>query len=204
MSPQRESVSPESRPARRPDATKGVGDGLMEVSPESRPAQRPDAIVGAGLAVVTRSAEETEALALGLGPFIPRGAVLALYGDLASGKTCFVRGLAQYFAGGTPIHSPTFTLINEYGHDPKLYHLDLYRLSGPEQLADLGYEEVFDSEEICAVEWADRAAALLPAARVCVHFSHAGGDVRRIQIEDGAQVLRPGWQQCRATARDNL
>lgn len=143
----------------------------------------------------TASPQETEAAGLRLAPFIPRGTLLALYGDLASGKTCFVRGLAQYFAGEDIVHSPTFTLVNEYGTGRKLYHLDLYRLSGPEELADLGYEELFDAEEVCAVEWAERAERVLPARRVDVVFTHGGGDCRTIEVKDPLGLLDEGWRQ---------
>ena len=57
---------------------------------------------------------------------------LARFGDLATGKTCLVRGMAAHHTGGAPVHSPTFTLVNQYGADPALYHLDLYRLGGPD------------------------------------------------------------------------
>jgi len=144
-------------------------------------------------AIQTNSPEATEALAARIAPCIPGGVVLALYGDLAAGKTCFVRGLARYFAGDELVHSPTFTLVNEYGTAPKLYHLDLYRLGGPEDLADLGYEELFDSGQVCAIEWAERAGDLLPPSRIDIHFRHVVGDIREIQIHDPESLLLPGW-----------
>lgn len=139
--------------------------------------------------VVTHSPEETENLGARLAPLLPGGTVLALYGDLASGKTCFVRGLARHFAGQELVHSPTFTLVNEYGEGPRLYHLDLYRLSEDTELVELGYEEIFGGEDVCAVEWAERAGKLLPVRRVDVRFSHLQGDQRRILIEDVGSCL---------------
>ncbi len=141
----------------------------------------------------TASAEETESLGQALAPMLPRGCVLALRGDLATGKTCLVRGMARHFAEGVPIHSPTFTLVNQYGHDPALYHLDLYRLGGPGEVADLGYEELFDSDGICVVEWADRAEGLFPVTRVDIELAHAGHDRRRIIIANHG-ILPKGWQ----------
>lgn len=141
----------------------------------------------------TQTPEETEQLGNALARLLPKGAVVALFGDLATGKTCLVRGMASFFAQGQPTHSPTFTLVNEYGREHKLYHLDLYRLDGPEMLADLGYEEIFDSEGVCAVEWAERAASLLPASHIEIHLEHAGGDRRAILIEDHG-LLPEGWQ----------
>lgn len=130
----------------------------------------------------THSPEETEEAGFVLAGLLPTGALVALRGDLAAGKTCFVRGMARCFDPQAPVHSPTFTLVNQYGHDAPLYHLDLYRLGGPDELADLGYEEVFDSEGVCVVEWAERAEGLLPAERVDLFLAHAGGDCRTIRL----------------------
>lgn len=143
---------------------------------------------GGGLTVEfsfeTSSPEQTEEAGFILAGLLPKGALVALHGDLAAGKTCFVRGMARCFDQHAPVHSPTFTLVNQYGSDMPLYHLDLYRLGGPEELADLGYEEVFDSEGVCVVEWAERAGDLLPAQRIDIHLSHAGGDRRRLEFHN--------------------
>lgn len=143
--------------------------------------------------LVSRSPDQTEAIARALAPFIPAGTVLALVGDLAAGKTCFVRGLAGYFTNREEVHSPTFTLVNEYGNHHELLHLDLYRLAGPEDLIALGYEELFEPLGICAVEWADRAGNLLPAETVRLTFEHRGGDLRGIEIDDPSNRLGKNW-----------
>lgn len=144
------------------------------------------------LDLITQSPGETEALGRTLAALIPRGAVVGLYGGLATGKTCLVRGMASCLTQGSGVHSPTFTLVNQYGRDPILYHVDLYRLAGPGELADLGYEELFDSDGVCAVEWAERANGLLPPHRLDIFLKHGGGDRRRIRIRDRG-VLPKGW-----------
>lgn len=141
----------------------------------------------------THSPSETEALGRTLAALLPRGAVVALFGDLATGKTCLVRGMTAHFAGEAPIHSPTFTLVNQYGRDFPLYHLDLYRLGGPEELADLGYEELFEPDGVCVIEWAERAGQLLPKQRLDIFLSHAGGDARLLRARD-AGLLPEGWE----------
>jgi tRNA threonylcarbamoyladenosine biosynthesis protein TsaE len=142
--------------------------------------------------IETASPEETEGLGRAVAAMMPHG-VVALRGDLAAGKTCFVRGMAQCFGASPMVHSPTFTLINEYGQHKKLFHFDLYRLSGPYEVEDLGATELFASGALCAVEWADRAEVLLPALRLDVQFEHAGDDRRRVTfINCGA--LPPGWE----------
>jgi len=145
------------------------------------------------LELVTQSPEETERLGGRLARILPDGAVVALFGDLAAGKTCLVRGMSRMFGASASVHSPTFTLVNRYGRDRMLYHLDLYRLSGAEELADLGYEELFEPDGVCVVEWAERADGLLPARRVDVRIDHAGRDVRRIRMENHG-ALSTGWE----------
>lgn len=134
--------------------------------------------------IKSESPEQTEEAGYLLAELVPRGTLVALCGDLAAGKTCFVRGMARGFDELAPVHSPTFTLVNQYGTDTPLYHLDLYRLGGPEELADLGYEEIFDSEGVCVVEWAERAEGLLPAQRLDIHLAHAGGDARTLRFHN--------------------
>lgn len=141
----------------------------------------------------TESPEETERLGAALASCLSPSTVVALRGQLASGKTCFVRGMASHF-GVSAVHSPTFTLINEYGGSPKLYHMDLYRLHSLDEVADLGCEELFASNDCCAVEWAERAEGLLPQDAVSIAFEHGGGDVRKITIEDRGR-LADGWEE---------
>ncbi|MBN2308778.1 MAG: tRNA (adenosine(37)-N6)-threonylcarbamoyltransferase complex ATPase subunit type 1 TsaE [Candidatus Hydrogenedentes bacterium] len=154
------------------------------------------------ITVHTRSPDETERLGALIASLLPRGAVVALRGELASGKTCFVRGMAAAVSeSGGPgrVHSPTFTLVNEYGQSPRLYHMDLYRLGGADELADLGYEELFDSDGICAVEWAERAEPLLPAARLDILLEHEpptdadSVQSRRVTLCDNG-LLPNGWR----------
>jgi tRNA threonylcarbamoyladenosine biosynthesis protein TsaE len=143
--------------------------------------------------ITTRSEAETEALGMTLARLLRPGSVVALRGDLAAGKTCLVRGMARALTGDAAVHSPTFTLVNEYGSPPALYHFDLYRLRGPEELFALGYEERFGGTAMAAVEWAERAEPLLPAHRVEIAMRHAGGDIREIRIRD-LGCLPEGWQ----------
>ncbi|MBI4558648.1 MAG: tRNA (adenosine(37)-N6)-threonylcarbamoyltransferase complex ATPase subunit type 1 TsaE [Candidatus Hydrogenedentes bacterium] len=140
----------------------------------------------------TSSPEETEQLGLRLARLLPPKSVVALRGELGTGKTCFVRGMAKHFTGANAVHSPTFTLVNEYGAGPKLYHIDLYRLTSLDEIADLGCAELFDSDALCAVEWAERAEALLPSQYLDVFLEHAGEDCRRVTITNHG-VLAEKW-----------
>lgn len=139
--------------------------------------------------LITHSPLETEALGERLAQTLPQGTVLALHGDLATGKTCLVRGMAKVFGPQDLVHSPTFTLVNRYGAGPYLYHLDLYRLNAWEEALDLGIEELIAPDGLCAVEWAERAEGLLPRDTLHLHLEHAGGDDRRIAWETLNEAL---------------
>ncbi len=112
--------------------------------------------------VKTNSPEETWELAGELADKIEPGTVIALHGDLGAGKTCFIQGFAAALGIDEPITSPTYTLIGEYEGRLPLHHIDLYRLSGPQEALGLGLEEYFDVNGITAIEWAERAEGLLP------------------------------------------
>ena len=107
--------------------------------------------------IISHSPAETEALGEKFGRAAQRGLVIALSGDLGAGKTQFVRGLARGLGVTTRVHSPTFTLVNEYGGGRlKLFHLDLYRLETPEQILSAGIEEFLSPDGVAVIEWAER------------------------------------------------
>lgn len=112
--------------------------------------------------VKTNSPDETWELAAELANELGAGTVIALHGDLGAGKTCFIQGFAAALGIDEPVTSPTYTLIGEYEGRLPLHHIDLYRLSGPEEALGLGLEEYFDMNGITAIEWAERAEGLLP------------------------------------------
>jgi tRNA threonylcarbamoyladenosine biosynthesis protein TsaE len=133
--------------------------------------------------VISNSAEETQALARQLTVRLTPGSILALHGDLGSGKTCFVTGIAQTLDITDPITSPTFTMINEYSGSMPLCHMDLYRISRPEELFSLGLDDYFETNGITVIEWAERAADLLPANTIHINFETMDQpDSRRITI----------------------
>jgi tRNA threonylcarbamoyladenosine biosynthesis protein TsaE len=109
------------------------------------------------VSLLSRSPAETEALGEAWGRTATPGLVIALNGDLGAGKTQLVRGLARGLGCRARVHSPTFTLVNEYldGRLP-LYHLDLYRLETPEQIASAGLEDFLQPEGVTVIEWAAR------------------------------------------------
>ena len=110
---------------------------------------------------ISHSPADTESLGEKFGRAAPRGQIIALSGDLGSGKTQFVRGLARGLEIATRVHSPTFTLVNEYaGGRLKLFHLDLYRLETAAQVLSAGIEEFLQPDGVSVIEWAERICGL--------------------------------------------
>ena len=116
---------------------------------------------------ISHSPAETEALGERFGRAAQRGLVIALSGDLGAGKTQFVRGLARGLGFPGRVHSPTFTLVNEYGGGRlTLFHLDLYRLETPEQLLSAGIEDFLTPAGVSVIEWAERLKTANPLVNV--------------------------------------
>ncbi|NQU39851.1 MAG: tRNA (adenosine(37)-N6)-threonylcarbamoyltransferase complex ATPase subunit type 1 TsaE [Lentisphaerae bacterium] len=135
---------------------------------------------------ISHSPDDTHRLAADLLERLPPRAVIALYGDLGSGKTCFVQGLAMAMGITEPVTSPTFTLVNEYMGTMPLTHIDLYRLSQPDEALAMGIEELLESDGITAIEWAERAEGLFPAHTLHLRFrTPPDGNSRIITIEEG-------------------
>ncbi len=121
---------------------------------------------------ISHSEAETEALGRRLASALSPGAVVAYRGDLGMGKTAFTRGLAQGLGYQGRVTSPTFTIVNEYeGTGMPLFHFDMYRLEGAEDLFDIGWEDYLDRGGVCAVEWSERVEEALPEDAVTVSFS---------------------------------
>ncbi|MDQ7820674.1 MAG: tRNA (adenosine(37)-N6)-threonylcarbamoyltransferase complex ATPase subunit type 1 TsaE [Armatimonadota bacterium] len=130
--------------------------------------------------LVTRSAEETEAVGRRLGARLQPGDVVALSGDLGAGKTVLARGIALGAGASGYIASPTFTLVREYRGAVPVFHVDLYRLDRPEQLDDLGLDDILAGGGIVVIEWAERARHLLPADHLWVTVAFADGEQERV------------------------
>ena len=133
------------------------------------------------------SVEETWTVAAALAPVLSPGRVIALTGDLGAGKTTFMQGLGFALGVQRPVTSPTFTLSVEYPTPRfKLVHMDLYRLSGPDDLLAIGFAEYLESGAVVAVEWPERAGDLIPADAIRIHFTlTADSDTRVIAIDGG-------------------
>ena len=132
----------------------------------------------------SRSVAETEAIAAELAQSFRGGECIALDGDLGAGKTRFVRGLVRGLGGSAKsVSSPTFVLLNVYDSGRlTVYHLDAYRVHGPEDFETIGFAELLEQGGIVVVEWAERVRQLLPPGHVAVQITPLGGDLRSIDI----------------------
>jgi tRNA threonylcarbamoyladenosine biosynthesis protein TsaE len=135
--------------------------------------------------IISGSVDETQKLGKLIGSTLSAGTVLALTGDLGSGKTSFVQGLAEglevpddYY-----ITSPSYTLINEYPGRFTLFHVDLYRITDTVDIEDIGLYEILDDDAaVAAVEWADRIEPKLLPDSISIHFEITGDNTRNIRI----------------------
>ncbi len=133
----------------------------------------------------TNTAEETKLLAQQLAAQLKPGDVLAMRGNLASGKTTFTQGITSYYEVREFALSPTFTYINEYhgNKNQEIVHIDAYRLKSGAELISMGIWEYYDSGAIIIIEWADIVADAIPEDAFGFHFRHVDDD------ENGREIL---------------
>jgi tRNA threonylcarbamoyladenosine biosynthesis protein TsaE len=126
------------------------------------------------LEFISRSPEQTRRLGTRLGELLRGGELLCLEGELGAGKTTLTQGIATGWGVTGPVRSPTFILINEFrrpGDRHKLYHVDLYRMSGSADAWALGLDDIWTSGGVCVIEWPERAQDILPAERLWVRLT---------------------------------
>lgn len=135
---------------------------------------------------LSNSPADTKKIAADLAATLSGGEVIAFYGDLGMGKTCFVSGLAEGLGFCGEVSSPTFAIINEYlGGRLNLYHFDMYRVSGWDDLYSTGYFEYMESGGVLAVEWSENIEAALPENVIRVTIKRTSESERQIIITGG-------------------
>ena len=133
---------------------------------------------------VTHSPAETRRLGARLAALLQPGNIVGLQGDLGSGKTQFVKGLARGLGVREAVHSPTFILANEY-HSGRLpvFHVDAYRVESAGEAIGFGLDDYLNDGGVTTIEWADRVAGALPQERLWIEFADAGDDNRTISLQ---------------------
>ena len=138
----------------------------------------------------SESALQTEKIGNILAKSIPYGSVVAMFGDLGAGKTAFTRGFTKGMGISCDVSSPTFALVNEYRGDKKtLYHFDMYRISGWDDLYSTGYFDYLDEGASLIIEWSENIEALLPEDCVRVTIEKTENTDERIIEIIGAELL---------------
>ena len=133
--------------------------------------------------IITNSTEETQKLGKSFSKYLKPGNIVALIGNLASGKTSFVKGVLKGLDYKYEVTSPTFTLINEYYAKSKVIHVDFYREENITRWNELGFQNIINSDSIILIEWADLIPDLLPDIDYKLCFKHNGKDMRKIELK---------------------
>jgi len=131
--------------------------------------------------IILKDENETRSLGLRIAEALEPGDVVALIGDLGTGKTSLTKYIAEGLGVTEVINSPTFTIVKEYnsGRLP-LYHFDVYRLGNGSELLDAGAEDMLYGNGVCVIEWADIAADVLPGDSLVVRLGYGDGEGVRI------------------------
>lgn len=133
---------------------------------------------GSTISVTTHSDEETRSLGARLGELLERGDILLLHGDLGTGKTRLAQGIARGLGVRQPVTSPSFVLMNEYDGREALFHVDLYRLDGAEDLDELGLWD-YAERGVLVLEWPERGAGVLPGDGLAIELSYGHDEESR-------------------------
>jgi len=135
--------------------------------------------------IIAQSVEETIIYGEKLGTLVNSGDVICLTGDLGTGKTHFVKGFAKGLKIEDSITSPTFTIVNEYQGRLKLNHFDVYRVSDPEEIENIGFDEYIFSSAVSIIEWANFIEELIPKESLRINIikvPEKGDNYREIEV----------------------
>jgi len=141
-------------------------------------------------AFLSHSSENTFEFAQRFGRTLPTNSVICFFGDLAAGKTTFIKGLLKGAADLNPseVQSPTFAYLNVYEGSKTAFHFDLYRLKSAEEFFTMGFDEYFEAGGICCVEWSERISSFLPEGCIQIFLEHVAENKRLITIKEDNHV----------------
>ncbi|MCK4353247.1 tRNA (adenosine(37)-N6)-threonylcarbamoyltransferase complex ATPase subunit type 1 TsaE [candidate division WOR-3 bacterium] len=119
-----------------------------------------------------------------IGKNLKEGDIVALYGELGTGKTVLVKGIAKGIECENQVKSPSFVFVHEYKGKIPIYHIDLYRINNPQELLNLGIQEFFEGDGICLIEWAEKAEQTLPLSHIDIKFKVLNKNTREITLSN--------------------
>jgi tRNA threonylcarbamoyladenosine biosynthesis protein TsaE len=138
-------------------------------------------------AITTKNAEETINTGIEIAKHLGDKSIVALYGDLGSGKTQLVKGICKGLGVGQTVNSPTFIIVNEYSSPsfPKIYHFDLYRMKTQDEILNIGFDDYITTGNIVLIEWPEHVEDILPRDTIKIHLAHtsANENERWIKLE---------------------
>ncbi|MBR3789282.1 MAG: tRNA (adenosine(37)-N6)-threonylcarbamoyltransferase complex ATPase subunit type 1 TsaE [Clostridia bacterium] len=147
------------------------------------------------ISVKANNFEETIEYAKKLGSSLRGGEVIAYFGGLGMGKTTFTSGLCEGYGINAEVSSPTFALVNEYGNkDKKIYHFDMYRISGFEDLCSTGFFDYLDTNAVLAIEWSENIENALPENYIRLEIERGDSDESRIFKLSGDKIYEDSWR----------
>jgi len=125
--------------------------------------------------IITKNAEETQKFGSDFALKLKKGDVVALYGDLGSGKTQIVKGICSQFGIKQVVNSPTFIIVNEYSSEkfPKIYHFDLYRMKSYDEVIGMGFDDYMINGDFILIEWPEHIESTLPEKTIKIHLAHS-------------------------------
>ena len=133
--------------------------------------------------ITSHTPRQTEEIGSLLGSMLAEGDIIALCGELGTGKTTLVRGMARGIGlEEGEVASPSFTLVNEYEGPLRLFHIDLYRLADEKELIAIDYEEYLTADGVVVIEWADRLPQAIPADSLWITLRYLGTERREIVL----------------------
>lgn len=154
------------------------------------------------LEFLSHSPEQTQRLGVRLGELLKEGALLCLEGELGAGKTTLAQGIARGWGSLDPVTSPTYILIQQYRrpNESVLYHVDAFRLSGPDEARELGLEEILEGKSPVMVEWPERISEVLPEEHLWIGMQWVDDSRRRLDIRARGDRYRSLLKEFRKAA----
>lgn len=147
------------------------------------------------ISVKANNFEETIEYAKKLGASLQGGEVIAYFGGLGMGKTTFTSGLCEGYGISAEVSSPTFALVNEYGNNnKKIYHFDMYRISGFDDLCSTGFFDYLDTNAVLAIEWSENIENALPENYIRLEIERGDSDESRIFKLSGDKIYEDSWR----------
>ena len=140
--------------------------------------------------LISNGTTETIEIGISLGRLLIQNDIVALTGELGSGKTYFIKGIAKGLDIKEEIKSPTYVIIGEYEGRLPLYHFDFYRISSIYELEDLDYKGYFYGDGVTVIEWADKFPDIIPENAFKVNILKAGEEKRRLVIKGNDKIIK--------------